>query len=54
MVLQYYDKTYLYGLSNRDQQKVFKLPIENVLDSTSVASQILSFTRQNPGRIYYL
>lgn len=51
MVLQYYDKTYLFGLGNRDQQLVFKLPVENVLDSASVASQILSFAMQNPRQI---
>jgi tRNA 2-selenouridine synthase len=54
MVLQYYDKTYLFGLDNRNQQQVFKLPVENVLDSTSVAGQILSFTRQNSEHIKYL
>ncbi|MCK4854501.1 MAG: hypothetical protein KAT31_09570, partial [Bacteroidales bacterium] len=54
MALQYYDKTYLFGLSNRDQQLVFKLPADNVLDSTSVASQILSFARQNQEQIKYL
>lgn len=48
MVLRYYDKTYQFGLSNRDQQMVFKLPVENVLDSTSVARQILSFARRTP------
>lgn len=53
MVLQYYDKTYLFGLSDRDQQLVFKLPVENVLDSTSVASQILSYVRQSPGQTNY-
>lgn len=53
MVLQYYDKTYSFGLSNRDQQQVFKLSVENVLDSTSVASQVLSFARQNPAQINY-
>jgi len=51
MVLQYYDKTYQYGLSKRDQQMIFKLPVENVLDSTSVASQILSFVRQYPEQL---
>ena len=54
MALQYYDKTYLFGLSNRDQQLVFKLPADNVLDSTSVAGQILSFARQNQKQIKYL
>lgn len=48
MVLRYYDKTYQFGLSNRDQIMVFKLPIENVFDSTSVARQILSFARRTP------
>jgi tRNA 2-selenouridine synthase len=51
MVLQYYDKTYLYGLSKRDQQLVFKLPVGDVLNSASVASQIMSFARQNPEQI---
>jgi len=54
MALQYYDKTYLFGLSNRDQQLVFKLLADNVLDSKSVASQILSFARQNQEQIKYL
>jgi tRNA 2-selenouridine synthase len=53
MVLQYYDKTYLFGLNDRDQQLVFKLPVDNVLDSTSVASQILSYVRKNPGQTNY-
>ncbi len=54
MVLHYYDKTYQFGLNNRDQQLVFKLPVKNVLDSTSVSSQILSFARQNPELTKYL
>ncbi len=54
MVLQYYDKTYLFGLDNRDQQRVYKLPVENVFDSTSVARQILSFFRQNSEHLKYL
>ncbi len=54
MVLRYYDKTYQFGLSNRDQQMVFKLPVENVLDSTSVARQILSFARRTPELTKYL
>ncbi len=54
MVLQYYDKTYQFGLSKRDQQLVFKLTVGDVLNSTSVASQILSFARQNPEQIKYL
>jgi tRNA 2-selenouridine synthase len=54
MVLQYYDKTYLFGLGNRDQHRVYKLPVENVFDSTSVARQILSFFRQNAEQLKYL
>jgi tRNA 2-selenouridine synthase len=54
MVLQYYDKTYQFGLSDRNQQLVFKLPVENVLDSTSVANQILSFVSQTPELTKYL
>ena len=50
MVLQYYDKTYLFGLSKRDQQQVFKLPVEDVFNSASVASQILLFIKQDPAQ----
>jgi tRNA 2-selenouridine synthase len=53
IVLQYYDKTYLYGLSKRVQQLVFKLPVGDVLNPASVASQILSFARQNPEQIKF-
>lgn len=51
MVLQYYDKTYQHGLHNHDHKLVFKLPAENVHDSASVASQILSFARQHPEQL---
>jgi tRNA 2-selenouridine synthase len=54
MVLQYYDKTYQFGLNKRDQQLVFKLIVGDVLNSTAVASQILTFARQNPEQIKYL
>jgi len=54
MMLHYYDKTYLFGLGNRDQQLVFKLPVGDVFNSASVASQILSFARQNQVHIKYL
>jgi tRNA 2-selenouridine synthase len=54
IMLHYYDKTYLYGLSKRDPQRVFKLPVENALDSESVARQILAFTRQEEGPEKYL
>ncbi len=47
MVLHYYDKTYLFGLSKRDQQRVFRLSVGEVFNAASVASQILSFARQN-------
>jgi tRNA 2-selenouridine synthase len=54
MVLQYYDKTYRFGLNSRDQQLVYTLPVNNALDSTSVASQILSFLKQIPELTKYL
>lgn len=54
MVLQYYDKTYLFGLGKRDQQRVLNLPVRDVHDAASVARQILSFARQNTGKIKYL
>jgi tRNA 2-selenouridine synthase len=54
MVLQYYDKTYQFGLNKRDQQLVFKLTLGDALKSIAVASQILSFARQNRERIKYL
>ena len=54
MVLHYYDKTYQFGLNNRDQQLVYALPVENALDSASVASQILSHMKQTPELTKYL
>lgn len=54
MVLHYYDKTYQFGLKNRDPQFVFALPVENALDSASVAIQILSFIKQIPELTKYL
>jgi tRNA 2-selenouridine synthase len=54
IMLRYYDKTYLYGLSKRNQHRVFKLPVENALDSESVARQILAFSRQEDGPGKYL
>jgi len=54
MVLQYYDKTYQFGLGNRDPQLVFKFPVDNVVDSASVARQILDFAGQSPELTNYL
>ena len=53
MILQYYDKTYLYGLNKRDQHSVFKLPVGDAHDALSLARQILRFARQNHVRIKY-
>jgi tRNA 2-selenouridine synthase len=53
MVLQYYDKTYKYGLGKRDPQSVFKLPVGDIFNSESVAKQILSFARKHSGQIPY-
>ena len=53
MVLQYYDKTYRYGLGRRDPQAVFKLPVRDISNSESVARQILTFAREYSGQLPY-
>jgi tRNA 2-selenouridine synthase len=52
MMLRYYDKTYLYGLGERDPHSVFRLSVINAHDTASVAGKILTFARQNPGLIH--
>lgn len=42
--LSYYDKTYLYGLSKRDQTKVFKIDVDSE-DAAENADRIIEFIK---------
>jgi tRNA 2-selenouridine synthase len=46
LVLQYYDKTYQYGLSQRKEGTLFKLQIREPLSADELSEQILQFSRQ--------
>ena len=47
LILGYYDKTYRFGLEKREENKVHKLGIEMPATCSSMAAQILDFTRKN-------
>lgn len=47
LVLNYYDKTYRYGLGKRDQNLVFNLPVADSPRPAEMAAQILEFAEQN-------
>ena len=54
MVLQYYDKTYQFGLGRRDPQTVFRLPVRDIFSSESMALQIRTFAREHSRQLAYL
>ena len=47
LVLGYYDKTYEFGLGKREENRVFRLKVENPVSGTALADQILDFTVKN-------
>ena len=47
LVLRYYDKTYRYGLSNRDPEMVYKMSLKDASDILSTSELILDFLDQN-------
>ena len=46
LVLKYYDKTYEFGLGQRNKDRVFKIQIEGLLSSDAISQKILDFARQ--------
>jgi len=46
LVLRYYDKTYAFGLGKREESRVFRLRINDLLSSDIVSAQVLEFARQ--------
>ncbi len=47
LVLHYYDKTYNYGLEQREKDRVFHLPVQDISHVSEIAGQILDFIRAN-------
>jgi len=47
LVLQYYDKTYRYGLEKRDRTRVFPMPVEDGSPAAEMAEHILELMKQN-------
>ena len=47
LVLNYYDKTYRYGLEKRDADGVFSLPVRDAICISDLAKQVLEFLKQS-------
>ena len=47
LILRYYDKTYTYGLQQRDNDKVYNLSIKDETSLAEKAGLILEYVRQN-------
>lgn len=47
LVLNYYDKTYRYGLEKRAPERIFRLPVGDGTTAADLANRILRFVEQN-------